>query len=80
MTFTIEQADALARVVRENTHPSFTPGDDVLAHIEIRQMADVSGDWAVFVTTIDVAGYEHTFRHVVDAAGRVTETVLKEER
>lgn len=76
MDFTIETADALARIVRENTHPSFTPGDDDLAHIEIRQMADGSAQWAVFVTTIDVAGHEHTWRYVVDDAGRVTETLL----
>lgn len=79
MTFTIEQADALARVVRENTHPSFTPGDDDLSQIRISEMADGKGGWGVFITTIDVAGHEQTWRHVVDAAGRVTETLLGEE-
>jgi hypothetical protein len=32
-------------------------------------MADGSAEWAVLVATYDVAGDEHTFRHVVDAAG-----------
>ncbi len=74
---TIEQADELSRIVRESLHPGFAPGDDTVTGIEIRQMADGSGDWAVFVATYDVAGHEHTFRHIVNAAGFSRESLLE---
>jgi hypothetical protein len=75
--FTIEQADEISRIVRDSLHPGFAPGDDTLTGIDIRPMADGSGDWAVFVGTYDAAGREHTFRHVVNAAGVSRESLIE---
>jgi hypothetical protein len=57
--------------VREGLHPGFAPGDDLVTGIEVKPMADGSGHWAVFFEALDVAGDEHSFRTVVNAAGEI---------
>lgn len=69
--FTIEQADAITRIVRHGLHPGFAPGDDLVTGIEVKPMADGTGNWAVFFEALRVPGDEHTFRSVVNAAGEV---------
>ncbi len=65
---TSEQATRLTRAFEEN----LTEDDgETLTRIEVRQMADGSGSWALFAETQDVAGHESVYRTVVDRAGGI---------
>jgi hypothetical protein len=72
-TITDKMADTLAYWTRDAMF-SLGRSDETLTGIEIKAMADGSGNWAVFAKTHDRDNTEHSYRTVVDAAGELVST------
>lgn len=64
---TTDQAARLVRVFEESLGADH---DDTLVRIECKEMADGSGDWALFAETYDVAGEQFTFRTIAEGMRR----------
>jgi hypothetical protein len=70
VTIPEEMADALAYWSRDALF-SLGGSDETVTCVEIKPMADGSGHWAVFAYTYDRDGAEHSYRTVVDVAGKL---------
>lgn len=72
-TITEQMADTLAYWTRDAMF-SLGGSDETLTAIEVKAMADGSGNWGVFAHTYDRDQAEHSYRTVVDAAGELVST------
>lgn len=64
--FSPEVIDGLTNAVRE----ALTGNEgETVTNIQLREMADGTGCWAVFSSTYDADGTEHDYRVVIDHQG-----------
>lgn len=65
---TAEQAARLSQAVRDSLDED---DGETVVHIEIKEMADGSGSWGVFTTTVDAANSESLYRTVANREGEI---------
>jgi len=65
-----ELRDRICQIVNGALVPT---EDDTLTRIEIKEMADCSGNWVVFVEVLDLMQNEITYRSVINQTGDTVE-------